>query len=111
MQAALVAPIFIWTRQAVAGKTMSGVAVATKDKIDLVCGETPACSIAFRAALVAISLVRLILGCDAAFFNTGASGDPLVARIDQLRQIVVGQHFFRYVTAGANDRDGALDFT
>ena len=34
-QAAFFAPIFVWTKHAVAGKSMSGVTVATHDEIDL----------------------------------------------------------------------------
>jgi hypothetical protein len=55
-QAALVAPIFFWTKQAVAGKSMSGVAVATRIR-SISAGEIFACSIAFSAAFAAMSLV------------------------------------------------------
>jgi hypothetical protein len=54
--AALEAPIFVCTKQAVAGKTMSGVAVATRIK-STSSGLTLACAKAFRAAFAAMSLV------------------------------------------------------
>jgi hypothetical protein len=52
----LVAPIFFWTKQAVAGKSISGVAVATIIR-SISFAEIFACSIALSAAFVAISLV------------------------------------------------------
>ena len=48
---------------------------------------------------------------DATFFDAGASGDPLVAGVDDLREVGVGEAFLRHVTAGANDRDGPARFT
>src|SRR5207247_5379540 len=56
-QAALVAPIFFCTKQAVAGNSMSGVAVATRIR-SISLGEIFACSMAFSAALAPMSLVR-----------------------------------------------------
>jgi hypothetical protein len=49
----------------------------------------------------------LIGGCDTAFLDAGARGDPLVGGIDDLGKVVVGQHFFGHVAAGANDAGGA----
>ena len=51
-----------------------------------------------------------VLGGDAAFLDASARGDPLVARVDHSRQVGVGQNFFRHVTAGADDRNGAACF-
>src|SRR4030081_2466531 len=55
-QAALVAPIFFCTKQAVAGNNISGVAVATRI-ISISAGEIPACAMAWSAAFAAMSLV------------------------------------------------------
>src|SRR5437868_15143476 len=55
-QAAFLAPIFFWTKQAVAGKIMSGVAVATRSR-SISSGEIFACSIALSAAVAAMWLV------------------------------------------------------
>ena len=46
---------------------------------------------------------RFIFGGHAALFDAGACRDPLVARVDHAREIVIGQNFLRHVTAGAND--------
>src|SRR5690606_13774403 len=52
----------------------------------------------------------LALGGDVALADAGARGDPFIAGIDELGQVVVGQHFFRQIAAGARDaRIHALD--
>ena len=45
----------------------------------------------------------LAFGGDVALADAGARGDPFVAGIDELRQVVVGQHLFRQIAAGAGD--------
>src|SRR5947207_13999211 len=55
-QAGVLAPIFFCAKQAVAGKSMSGVAVATRIR-SISFGEIFACSIALSAAFAAMSLV------------------------------------------------------
>src|SRR3546814_5839360 len=42
-------------------------------------------------------------GRDVALADAGARGDPLVAGVDDLRQVVVGEHLFRQVAAGAGN--------
>ena len=54
--AALCAPIWLWMRQAVAGKNMSGDAVAQRIR-STSAAKTPACSSAARAAAAPRSLV------------------------------------------------------
>ena len=109
-QAALVAPIFVWTRHAVAGNSMSGVAVARRIR-SISLAEIPACSIAAKAALGRHVAREFVLRRDPALFDAGARGDPFVGRVDHLREIGVGQDFFRRVAAGADDRNGAPRFT
>src|SRR5947207_14092981 len=55
-QAGVLAPIFFCAKQAVAGKIMSGVAVATRSR-SISSGEIFACSLALSAAFAAMSLV------------------------------------------------------
>src|SRR5690606_2684810 len=43
------------------------------------------------------------LGGDVPLADAGPGGDPLVAGVDELRQVVVGQHLFRQVAAGTRD--------
>src|SRR5690606_33574806 len=45
----------------------------------------------------------LAFGGDVALADAGARGDPLVAGIDDLCQVVVGHDSFRQVAAGARD--------
>ena len=45
----------------------------------------------------------LAFGGDVALADAGARGDPLVAGVDELREVVVGQHLFRQVAAGTGD--------
>src|SRR5207342_3954680 len=40
---------------------------------------------------------------DVSLADAGARGDPLIAGVDGLRQVGVGQHFLRQVTAGTGD--------
>ena len=109
-QAAFFAPIFVWMKQAVAGKTMSGVAVATRMR-SISSPLIPACSIAFKRGLRAHVAGVFILGGDAAFLDSGAGGDPLVVVSTIFERSSFVRTFFRHVTAGANDRDGALRFS
>ena len=48
---------------------------------------------------------------DPAFLDPGAGRDPLVVGLDDLREVLVGEDFFRQITAGADDRDRALGFS
>src|SRR5690606_17385257 len=45
----------------------------------------------------------LALGGDVALADAGARGDPFVAGVDDLRQVVVGQYLGRQVAAGTGD--------
>src|SRR5690606_30713098 len=45
----------------------------------------------------------LAFGGDVALTDAGARGDPLVAGVDDLRQVVVGQHLAGKVAAGTGD--------
>ena len=83
-----VAPILVWTKQAVAGNTMSGVAVATRIR-SISSPMMPACSIAASAALAPMSLVYSSSAAIAALLDSGARGDPLVVGVDDLGEIVV----------------------
>ena len=67
-----------------------------------------ACSIAFSAAFVAMSLVvsslaamrRSLMPVRVVIHSSLVS--------TMLREILIGQNFLRHVTAGADDRDGAI---
>ena len=104
------APILVWMKQAVAGKTMSGRGGRDQDEIDLVAGDAGLLHRGeggLRAHVAGIFVVRR----DPAFLDPGASGDPLVVGLDDLREIVVRQDPLRHVTAGADDRDSASRFS
>ena len=77
---------------------MSGVAVATRMR-SISSALIPACSMALSAALGGHVAGAFILRSDAAFLDPGARGDPLVARIDHAREVLVRDDFFRHVTA------------
>ena len=49
------------------------------------------------------SFTAQAFGGDMAFADAGAGDDPLVAGVDQLGHVLVGQHPFRQVAAGAGD--------
>ena len=62
------------------------------------------------------SLARHVAGgfifCgNATLFDSGADGDPLVARVDYFGKVGIGQALFRRVTAGADNRNGPARFT
>ena len=86
---------------------MSGVAVATRMRsISSRCdsGLLDRGEGGFRRHVAGVFIFR----GDAAFFDAGARRDPLVVGVDHLREVGVGQNFFRHVAAGADDRNGAL---
>jgi len=81
---------------------MSGVVVATTDKVDFLGVYTRH----FNGTLGCMKCQiagSFVFGRDMAFANAGAGDDPIVGGIHHLRQIVVGQNFFRQITAGAGD--------
>ena len=47
------------------------------------------------------------LGGDSALLDSGAGGDPVVARLDDFFEIGVGEHPLGHVAAGANDGNRA----
>ncbi len=86
------------TKQAVDGKTISGVMVAQMIR---------SISLRFEAG-GGDGLAGggggegsggFAFGGDAALVDAGALGDPFVVGVDHLRQIVVGQPFFRQLAA------------
>ena len=46
---------------------------------------------------------ELVSGCDAAFFDAGAGGDPLIAGFDAFFEFGIGENFLRHVAASAGD--------
>ena len=92
------------------GKDHVGRGRGDEDQIDFIAGDSGLFHRGERGFGAHIAGVFVLRG-DAAFLDAGAGGDPLVIGLDDLREIVVGENFFRHVTAGADDRDGALRFS
>ena len=89
------------------GKNHVGRGGRDQDEIDLVAGDAGLLhrgERGFRAHVAGEFVVRR----DPAFLDPGASGDPLVVGLDDLREVVVRQDSLRHITAGADDGDGAL---
>ena len=96
------APSFACRMQAVDGNTQSGVVVATTMR-STSAGAMPAAASA-RARRVQREIARLLGGRgDAALADPGARANPLVARVDALREIRVGEDVRRQVAAGPDD--------
>ena len=87
---AFVAPSFSWTMQAVAGKIMSGVIVATMMSSTSVGEKTAPFSMASRAARTASSLGGRSGIRASAFADSRSGADPLVRRVHDLLEIGVG---------------------
>src|SRR4029077_8410844 len=64
----------------------------------------------FKRGLSAHVARSLVLRGNSPFFDPGANRDTLIARIDDLREVVVGKALVRHVAAGAHDRNGPAPF-
>ena len=85
-QAARTAPSFFWTQQAVAGKNMSGVTVATIDYVDLL--RLDACLAHRRLRRFGSHVTRcFVCGRNPALTDAGPGPDPFVGRIDGSVQV------------------------
>ena len=89
--AASLAPSWSARSADVEGNIMSGVTVATIRR-SMSVPSLPACSSACRAAGSERSDSACVLGRDPALADAGALHDPLVRRVDQLRELVVRDH-------------------
>ena len=74
------------------------------DEVDLFCRNLRLFECLERRLGRHIASVFIFCG-NAAFFNAGASGYPIVAGVDYAREVRVGQDLFRHITACADNRD------
>ena len=96
------APRRCCSRHAVDGKMRSGVVVPSTIR-SISRALTPAASSACGRRVESEIAGRLANGRKMALADAGARRDPLVAGIDQLLEIGVGDDFLRQIAAGAGD--------